>query len=107
MSTPTRGVLTIAQAARFGPIEDRLRSASDTAGGLRLLGPDRLEYPHNQVGGDLGHRHITEDRIGIGGKRAPPLQPVLGVTPPEFARGDELLSALLESSAFGRPCSGS
>src|SRR5215472_14162501 len=96
VAAPLRGVLPLAQAQGFCPVQDRLDAAADTTGRFGLLGPDRLQNLEHESGVDRAHRQVTEDRVGVCDECVTPLLPVLSISPTRLVRCDQLLSGLFE-----------
>src|SRR6516164_2114017 len=102
MGLPPCRVLSLAVAARRGPIEDALYPPADPGSRLRLLMPDRFEHLHDEPDIDRFHGQAAESGIDVGAERRGPLRSVLRALPPGFMRGDVSLGAFLEAQRLGR-----
>ncbi|CAH0304473.1 hypothetical protein SRABI118_04526 [Massilia sp. Bi118] len=102
---PACRVITLAEFAYRGPIEDAFDTSSQATSSLRLRRPDRAEHFHYQIGVDVCNRKRPDDRRGIGSERVLPLARVLCVLPVGALDGDVLRSAFVESNPLGaRQC---
>src|SRR6516165_6055946 len=88
MALPPRWVLAHAIAAGRRPIQDALDAAAQPARGFWLLGPDRLEYAHDQCEVGRRDRQLTDYRIGITRQRCRPLRGMSRVPPASSLGGD-------------------
>ena len=66
-----------------GGIEYDLYPASQPRRGFWFLRPNRTQHPQHIIRGNVPHRHVPEDRVGIRIQCAAPLCPMLRV-PPAF-----------------------
>lgn len=63
---PARGIVAGAPVAGGRIVQDVLNPAPQTARGLRLRNPNRLQDPHDRAGIHPGHRQRAQCRVGIG-----------------------------------------
>src|SRR6516162_11118254 len=96
MSSPPRGVLTGAVASNTGPVEHDFDPAPDTARGLGLSRPQRLEHFHHERGVDRLHWMSAENWRHVSGKRVGPLLKMLRMAPCRTVRVDVGSRAIVE-----------
>src|SRR6516165_10895020 len=101
MTPPTRGIFAGTVFTKFRPIENDLDPAANTARGVGLVLPDRLQHLEHQRRVDVLHWQIADDGMDVAIKRVAPLLPMLGIAPAGFMRGDVSLGALLEGDRPG------
>jgi len=73
VSSPARGVLSLAQLSSLGSVQDQLDSVSHAPCCDRDFQPDRFEDLKNIVGVDIGRAHGTDHRKHVVGERVLPL----------------------------------
>src|SRR2546425_973674 len=97
MTSPACRIFTLSKAARGGPIEHDLDSATDAGCRLWFCGPDRLKSLQYERDIDRADGQIAERRIGVGRERVDPLIGMLRVFPTRLMRGDVALGALAKA----------
>src|SRR5262249_26960315 len=81
MPAPPRGVVTTSKLPHRRPAENLFDAATDAAGSLWLLFPDRFQHFHDMRRGNFLDRQIANVRQHVLLKRGLPLPSVLGVAP--------------------------
>src|SRR6516225_3018715 len=101
MTAPTRRIFAGTEFTKFRPIEDDLDPAANTARGVGLVLPDRLQAFEHQRRVNVLHGQIADDGMDIAIKRIAPLLPMLGIAPAGLMRRDVSFGALLEGDRPG------
>lgn len=105
MIPPPRRVFAATIARNLCPAEHSFNSATQPAGRLRLLEPDRFEHFHDMLRINVGYRHVADDRRRIGRERRFPLRSMLCVLPASLMLTDVGFGAFVEAhdrSAHGQ-----
>src|SRR6516165_6148452 len=101
MTAPAGGIVAKSVTANLSPAQYRLNPAAQSARGLWLARPDRLQCAHDEAGIDGAYRQLAKRRRDVGIKRVAPLLPVLGVAPAVSMGSDISFGAIVEGNGLG------